>query len=320
MRHGTFRTAGVGRPNSVFRCYRCLAESRRDDGEKGSVLVEFVLVFPIFALMLFGMVQFGLVFNAWTSLRNSAANGARLGAVNEVTDGDSTFDCTPPSKGDPFNFTCPSNCPEGVEADTDTQDFGTADLLCYVTDVVGQPSGTTGPVLFGLLVQGNIVTVCSQTGAEPFTGFFPSMTLASTGTFYIEVQGQGELSNYDSIHWPVVITTGTNDTLNYSLNGAAPESLTIAAGTYLTPAALASSVITYSADLPDVTLAATPDSQGVMLETVTPGANVYLQLTGGDAASTLGFEPGTFPGGVFVNDFLQTYNPDGISACGPETT
>jgi hypothetical protein len=294
--------------------------------------------------MLFGMIQFGLVFNAWTSLRNSAQTGARLAAMNEVVDGASAYDCTPPDKLQPISFTCPSTCPDGVTAQGDGYDFGTADLLCYIDDVVGEPTGTTAsssnPALIGLLAQGDLVTVCSQTQAEPFTGFFPSMTLSSTGTFYIEVQGQGELINYTpNPNWQsggITIQTGVNDTLDflYSPNAVTTpftsETLTIPPGPYSNPQQLATKLAEeweagtdpYSADPPDVILSATPDDQGVMLETVNPGPNVSLEVTANDSdstltASTLGFDPSKPPGGVFVNYFLESYPPTTTSSCDP---
>lgn len=42
-----------------------ITASRPSNRDEGSVLVEFALVFSIFAIMLFGMIQFGVVFNGW---------------------------------------------------------------------------------------------------------------------------------------------------------------------------------------------------------------------------------------------------------------
>jgi hypothetical protein len=345
MEHRPLRKRAGGCPTAAFRGRRWPRNRCRGcDDDNGSVLIEFALVLPIFAAMLFGMIQFGLVFNGWTSLRNSAQTGARLAAMNEVVDGASTYDCTPPDKLQPISFTCPSTCPDGVTAQADGYDFGTADLLCYIDDVVGEPTGTTAsssnPVLIGLLAQGDLVAVCSQTQAELFTGFFPSMTLSSAGTFYIEVQGQGELINFTpNPDWQssgVNIQTGVNDTLDflYSPNAVTttptPETLTIPPGTYSNPQQLATTLADeveagtdpYSADPPDVILVATPDDQGVMLETVNSGSNVSLQVTQNDAdsmstASTLGFDPSTLPGGVFENYFLESYPPTTTSTCAP---
>ena len=55
---------------------------RRDD--VGASLVEFAIILPVFALMLFGMIQFGLGFAGWDELRNAVQAGARLAANDEV--------------------------------------------------------------------------------------------------------------------------------------------------------------------------------------------------------------------------------------------
>ena len=49
--------------------------------EGGQSLVEFALVLPIFLLVLFSIVDFGMAFHAWITVTNSAREGARLGAV-----------------------------------------------------------------------------------------------------------------------------------------------------------------------------------------------------------------------------------------------
>ncbi len=52
---------------------------KREDGQS---LVEFVLVLPIFLLVLFAIVDFGMAFHAWITVTNSAREGARLGSVH----------------------------------------------------------------------------------------------------------------------------------------------------------------------------------------------------------------------------------------------
>jgi Flp pilus assembly protein TadG len=50
--------------------------------EDGQTLVEFALVVPIFLLVLFAIVDFGMAFHAWITVSNSAREGARIGAVH----------------------------------------------------------------------------------------------------------------------------------------------------------------------------------------------------------------------------------------------
>jgi len=70
------------------------------EGEKGQSLAEFVLVLPIFLLLVFAIIDFGMGFNAWLTVTNSAREGARLGAVRAPATGSCAS--TPPSS----NITC----------------------------------------------------------------------------------------------------------------------------------------------------------------------------------------------------------------------
>jgi Flp pilus assembly protein TadG len=54
---------------------------RTGEGEGGQSLVEFTLVLPIFLLVLFAIIDFGMAFHAWITVTNSAREGARLGTV-----------------------------------------------------------------------------------------------------------------------------------------------------------------------------------------------------------------------------------------------
>ena len=54
--------------------------------EKGQALVEFALLVPIFLMLLFAIVDFGMGFHSWITVTNSAREGARLGAVHATTE------------------------------------------------------------------------------------------------------------------------------------------------------------------------------------------------------------------------------------------
>ena len=49
--------------------------------DRGAAAVEFALVFPLLAVMLFGIVEFGSVYNAQLMLTSAAREGARTMAV-----------------------------------------------------------------------------------------------------------------------------------------------------------------------------------------------------------------------------------------------
>ena len=57
----------------------------RRDGEKGQNLVEFAMVVPIFLILVFSIVDFGMGFHAWITVTNAAREGARVGAVGADT-------------------------------------------------------------------------------------------------------------------------------------------------------------------------------------------------------------------------------------------
>jgi Flp pilus assembly protein TadG len=58
-----------------------LIRRNQPDGEKGQNLVEFAMVVPIFLILVFAIVDFGMGFHAWITVTNAAREGARIGAV-----------------------------------------------------------------------------------------------------------------------------------------------------------------------------------------------------------------------------------------------
>jgi Flp pilus assembly protein TadG len=64
--------------------------ARRKHSEKGQALVEFALLVPIFLVLMFAIVDFGMGFYSWITVTNGAREGARLGAVlasaDEISD------------------------------------------------------------------------------------------------------------------------------------------------------------------------------------------------------------------------------------------
>src|SRR5579864_6676393 len=81
-----------GRCSMQIGLKRRLRKSRRD--EKGASLVEFVLILPLFALLLFGIVDFGSVFGGYISVQNEVNAAAR-----EISLGALPAACNPPSGG-----------------------------------------------------------------------------------------------------------------------------------------------------------------------------------------------------------------------------
>ncbi|HET9731331.1 MAG TPA: TadE family protein [Acidimicrobiales bacterium] len=120
--------------------------SRRND-ERGASLVEFALILPIFMVMLMGMIDFGLVFGGYVSLRGGVQAGARLASVNNYNTGD----CSSPS--------------------------ATTEMVCAIAARVGTnlPGATSSAIKVGIDIGGgqpgvDDVLVCEQTGITSTTG------------------------------------------------------------------------------------------------------------------------------------------------------
>ena len=56
-----------------------MKEIDRRDGTRGAVLVEFVLILPFLLVLLFGCIEFGLIFYNKQVLTNASREGARAG-------------------------------------------------------------------------------------------------------------------------------------------------------------------------------------------------------------------------------------------------
>lgn len=53
----------------------------RQDSTKGQAILELALVLPILLMLLFGIIEFGRIFNASLVITQAAREGARLGVV-----------------------------------------------------------------------------------------------------------------------------------------------------------------------------------------------------------------------------------------------
>lgn len=61
--------------------------------QRGQTMTEFALVLPLLALLLFGVIQFGIAFNNYITLTDAVRAGARKGAVaRHLTDPEGSVD------------------------------------------------------------------------------------------------------------------------------------------------------------------------------------------------------------------------------------
>ncbi|HET9059468.1 MAG TPA: flagellar filament capping protein FliD [Acidimicrobiales bacterium] len=154
---------------------------------------------------------------------------------------------------------------------------------------------TSGPLLVG--VGGGALGIGTLASSNLAIG---NHTIAVT-----QASAGASLTSASAPASSTTITTGTNDTLTYNLDGTA-QSLTIAAGTY-SASQLASAVQSASGG----NLTASINSGGNMVLTTTAqGSQTSLQVTGGDGAPALGY--GTTPTSI-ANGTDGIVTVDGVS-------
>jgi Flp pilus assembly protein TadG len=103
---------------------------RSRNGEKGQSLAEFVMVLPIFLILVFAIIDFGMGFHAWLTVTNSAREGARLGSVRAPAGG--ACDNDPSTQAD--NIDC------RVRETADTLDQ--SKLAVNITNAQGSPGSS----------------------------------------------------------------------------------------------------------------------------------------------------------------------------------
>ena len=85
------RPAGEDSRSQMFLGKRNIRSRAR--GERGQSLVEFALIAPLFLVLVFAIVDFGMGFHAWITVTNSAREGARFAAVGAPAAGAAS--CSP---------------------------------------------------------------------------------------------------------------------------------------------------------------------------------------------------------------------------------
>lgn len=64
-----------------------LTHTTRMQDQRGQTTTEFAIVLPILCLLLFGVIQFGILFNNWVTLTDAVRAGARKAAVSRQIQG-----------------------------------------------------------------------------------------------------------------------------------------------------------------------------------------------------------------------------------------
>ena len=110
----------------------------RIGSERGAVMVEFALVLPLLALLLFGVLEFGRALNYWIDETHLAASGARLAAVNTGNAGAAALPACP-------DGSAPANLAAAVQCTADTKELrfgGTSSMAAPARVCITFPAGT----------------------------------------------------------------------------------------------------------------------------------------------------------------------------------
>ena len=120
---------------------------RRERGEDGATLVEFAIAIPLFAILLFALIDSGLAFGGFLTLRNGVDAGARMATVSQ------------------YDPSCNS---------------ATNKMVCTIEDRIGSFIGVSGgsvkvSIAFpdGSSASGNDVEVCAEATLHSTTGLTP---------------------------------------------------------------------------------------------------------------------------------------------------
>ncbi len=112
----------------------------RSSNERGQTLVEFAALLPVLCLLLFGIIQFGVVFHDYITVTDASRVGARKAAVSRLG-GDTGAAAVAAAKeaGSSLNWSTPG---AGVTCDADDWNMAGSDVSCtvnypYSIDVLG---------------------------------------------------------------------------------------------------------------------------------------------------------------------------------------
>lgn len=64
-----------------MRAHRLTRRMRRNKGDRGAAVVEMAIVLPLLLLLLFGIVEYGLLFSERLTIASAAASASRTGAT-----------------------------------------------------------------------------------------------------------------------------------------------------------------------------------------------------------------------------------------------
>jgi Flp pilus assembly protein TadG len=107
--------------------------------ERGQTMAEFAIALPVLAVLLFGVIQFGIVFNNYVTLTDAARAGARKAAVSRHTDPAFEGCKTAQSSAGDLDLSDPGTCSVSVSGRLDRPgaDVTVRVTYPYTIDLVG---------------------------------------------------------------------------------------------------------------------------------------------------------------------------------------
>ena len=243
--------------------------------ERAQAMAEFALTIPIFLMLAFGIIEFGRVFAAFSSVYAGAREAARYGASVGLSNGVERYkDCSGMmSAGQRVAFMF------GLDT-VDIRYDGINDVLYNQTNFSSLPAcGTITPEL------GDRIVVRATTNYQPILGIVPPMNITSTAarTIVKDVDIVGTPKNSPSPKPPTPTGTTTptmtltptataTNTLTPTPTETATITLTPTLGSTFTPTATKTSTPTATAT---ATRTATPVNYCASLPSPTSSINGY---------------------------------------------
>jgi Flp pilus assembly protein TadG len=183
---------------------------RRD--EQGVSMVEFALVLPFFALLLFAIVDFGALFSSYTTMRGGVQASARLASLDQYDSFGGTCGATDPTS----EMVCTTISEVGrmLATDSATLEVG----ICFVdpgTTCAAEGNGQTGnqcnpgssPATYCE------VEICAQVTARSTTGitapFLDGKAISTKSIVRLEL-GDSSVTAYHSLDSGSVTYDGVN--------------------------------------------------------------------------------------------------------------
>jgi hypothetical protein len=159
---------------------------RRLSNERGQALVEFVLLLPIFLVIVFGVIEFGRGINYWIDVTHLSNEGSRYASVAHW----------PGCPSDPDD-NCPQSLPDYIESRANTGELRsivTADV-CYV--------GTEDEGEIGSPIR---VIVRADYELPLVSGLFDAMGLDGVGTLNLRSESTLRLERSPDVRVPETTT------------------------------------------------------------------------------------------------------------------